>query len=95
MNSSNYNMSADFCSIRTLLILAINAPTEICTDSSIITMVQDALSIIEDQSNVVKINRSMFDYTMYLQQYGSEFIVDMNPTSLNKKDCLKLLEVFK
>lgn len=84
----------DFTSIRILLQVSIQK-----RDSGyrqyISKIVRDAKLILDSFDNLSRIDREMFDYSIYLGARGSDWITGLNPDNLKDEDIRKMLEVFE
>lgn len=84
----------DFTNIRILLQQAMVSRI-VEYDHYIVRIVQDAKAVAESFSNIAKIDREMFYYSVYLSEKGKKWIVDVNPDNLREEDYKKMLEVFE
>ena len=84
----------DFTNIRILLQQSMVARV-VEFDDYIARIIHDAQAIVESTSNIAKIDREVFYYSVYLGEKGRSWIEDVNPDNLNEEDYKKMLEVFE
>ena len=84
----------DFTSIRILLQVSISEE-ELIYREYISKIIRDAKLIIQSPSNITKIDRDLFEYSVFLRDRGGDWIDQLNPDSLREEDIKRMLEVFE
>lgn len=84
----------DFTSIRILLQVSIEE-TEFTYRQYVSRIVRDAKLILQSPSNILSVDRELFDYSVFLKDRGGEWIDQLDPDNLKAEDIRKMLDVFE
>lgn len=84
----------DFTSIRILLQVSIEE-TEFTYRQYVSRIVRDAKLILQSPSNILSIDRELFDYSVFLRDRGADWIGQLDPDDLKVDDIKKMLDVFE
>ena len=84
----------DFTSIRILLQVSIEE-TGFTYRQYVSRIVRDAKLILQSPSNILSIDRELFDYSVFLKDRCANWIGQLDPDDLKVDDIKKMLDIFE